>query len=522
MQFLKKKPDWFKYLTQHYFAFGRPDQAAYTQSLYFKQDGQIHFGVAESPNESFWRLTETQLLIENDQHEVTTAFALPEQHSDKLLGQFVADEQIQHQLQVVSSITAVDELMTFQRENLIDSSNQLSQQINDNLRQNPLTTKHQKLRVVFVLNAVETLDASVPLLKALIEHERFEVRVLTFNRIFRGVEQTETKALLDQKLAQLGINVVLTSGDAQIDTARLKDWAPDFLFRQSEWDQDFPAEVAVRNLFWTRVMHLSYVITENFVYNPNSELPFFMLDYYEKIWRYFVSNPLTEKERDLLAKTFISEDVFEPVGSLKAVQIKNTVPQWPVETTKQKVIWMPHHSIGNEWFAFGTFDENYQAIYDWTVAHPDISVVLNPHPSLPAVIEAGTGALSKEDFDAFLVKWNQLPNTNYLIREGSYPAVAASDVILSDGISVLYEAQILNKPIVYIENPAHVAFTEYGEQLARGIHRETKIDEALTEVEKLLAAPDDLAPFQIENTKPWLENEHPEQNIIDRMLSEFA
>ena len=216
---------------------------------------------------------------------------------------------------------------------------------------NPQNVRHH-IRVAFVLNAVETLDAQLPLIKAAVADERFEVRILTFDRIFRGRVHAGTKERLDQMLLEEGLFVVEASGNAEIDVNRLRDWQPDFLFRQSEWDQDFPVELSADNLYWTRIAHTSYVITENLVFNPNGDLPFFMLDYYEKVWRYFISNDLTVDDKALLAKTFISEDVFKAVGSVKAVQLKQLVPEWPVQTTKKKVIWMPHHSIGNQWFAF--------------------------------------------------------------------------------------------------------------------------------------------------------------------------
>ncbi|MCM0583058.1 hypothetical protein H9L19_07515 [Weissella diestrammenae] len=523
MRFFNRHVDWFAFLTEHYFAFGQRGHNPYTRSLHLNEDGRIHFGVNEdSRNEYYWRLNDRELLFLNDEQEVTTSYTLPNSLQEPMIGNFILDDVIEHELRPVSLVTATDELTAKQTAFVKSRFFELKQSVTDASRRSMSVTHHRLIRVGFILNAVETLDASIPLIRALQNDERFEVKVVTLNRIFRGQEQAETRQLLETKLTHLEIPFVRTEGSNSYDVAaRLKDWAPEFIFRQSEWDQDFPSEFSIRQLYWTRVGHISYVITENLVKTPNIDLPFFMLDYYEKIWRYFVANELTNESKKLLAQTFISEDVFAPIGSIKAIQIRDIAPHWPVETQAKKVIWMPHHSIGNEWFAFGTFDMNYEMIYEWAKAHPEISIVLNPHPSLPAVIEAGTGDITFEEFEAFLEKWEALPNTTYFIHQESYSAVAAGDVILTDGISVLYEAQILRKPIVYLENQAHVELTEFGEQLIRGVHRQPIFEEALKQVMTLLDTPDPLLPYQVENTAPWLANEHPENAIIDAMIDEL-
>lgn len=519
---LRKKINWYEWLTGNTFSFGRVDQTPYTKAMAFKRDNTVQFGLDTSPNESYWRIDDDVLTIMDESHNPTTTFQLPAvDAADALVGTFVADETIHHEIRVVSNSESTLDVANKIREHVDHSVMKLQRSLLATTMTNPQNVRH-RIRVAFVLNAVETLDAQLPLIKAAVADERFEVRILTFDRIFRGRVQAGTKERLDQMLLEEGLFVVEASGNAEIDVNRLRDWQPDFLFRQSEWDQDFPAELSADNMYWTRIAHTSYVITENLVFNPNGNLPFFMLDYYEKVWRYFISNDLTVDDKALLAKTFISEDVFKAVGSVKAVQLKQLVPEWPVQTTKKKVIWMPHHSIGNQWFAFGTFDKTYQAVLEWARNHPEFSIVLNPHPSLKAVIANGDGDISSDEYEAFLEEWNKLDNTEYFVGKSSYAAVAAADVILSDGISVLYEAQVIGKPIVYIENDGHVQFTSFGERLMAGVHRFDDIALALGAVERLSETEDDLADVQKENVKPWLAVAQPEQVILQEMVDELS
>jgi hypothetical protein len=517
----RKNVNWVDWLTSNVFAFGRIDQPPYTKTMSFKRDGTVQFGLDHSPNESYWHIENGELSVLDTSRNPTTIFKLPVENVDRLVGDFLADNSIQHELRVVSNGDAMLDVADKLRQHTDDSVERLQRELLATTLAKPRNAR-QRIRVAFVLNAIETLDAQLPLIKAAIRDSRFEVRVLTFDRIFRGDIQEGTKVRLDKVLLSEKIYVVEASGNAKIDIQRLRDWQPDFLFRQSEWDQDFPSELSADNLYWTRIAHNSYVINENLTFNPNGNLPFFMLEYYEKVWRYFVSNDLTDEDRSLLAKTFISEDVFKTVGSVKAMRIKQLTPQWPVNTKKKKIIWMPHHSIGNRWFAFGTFDKTYRVIFDWARKHPEYSIILNPHPSLKKVIENGDGDISSADYEAFLTKWEQLENTEYFVGKSSYAAVAAADVVLSDGISVLYEAQIIGKPIVYIENEGHVPFTQFGEQLMAGVHRYQTIENALEAVERFTMMDDNLLSIQKENVRPWLAVEHPEQVILQEMVNEIS
>ena len=86
----------------------------------------------------------------------------------------------------------------------------------------------------------------------------------------------------------------------------------------------------------------------------------------------------------------------------------------------------------------------------------------------------------------------------------------------------MYEAQVIGKPIVYIENEGHVQFTSFGERLMAGVHRFDDIALALGAVERLSETEGDLADVQKENVKPWLAVAQPEQVILQEMVDELS
>ncbi|MDR0899876.1 MAG: hypothetical protein LBM27_05930, partial [Lactobacillaceae bacterium] len=125
-----------------------------------------------------------------------------------------------------------------------------------------------------------------------------------------------------------------------------------------------------------------------------------------------------------------------------------------------------------------------------------------------------------KEYDDFLDKWNSLPNTNTIVNENSYPAMAAADLVLTDGVSSLYEAQIFKKPIVYYERAGHTKFTQLGEKWMRGVHTVSKLDDLVPTIEKLLFGKNDLEAIEEENFKQ-LTKGFPTQAILDFIVKDL-
>ncbi|MBJ7657895.1 hypothetical protein [Weissella confusa] len=303
---------------------------------------------------------------------------------------------------------------------------------------------------------------------------------------------------------------------------RIQNWQPDFVLRQSEWDQDFPVEYSIENFYWTKVIYVPYIVLEEFIENPNSKMPLFTMEFFEHVWRMYLAMSPSPKAMTELDKTFVSSDIFKPVGSMKAEMIRNTSPRWPETNLKKRVLWMPHHSIGDDWFNMGTFDRVYLDMLNWTRDHPNVSVVLNPHPSLPDVIAAGNfKSIDSGRYKQFLQDWLALPNTAFVIGESNYPYSAAADVVLTDGISSLYEVQLQETPVVYLERPDHVSFSKIGDLWMSGVHRTRTLQEALESVMALLDSYDPLREQQIENSNMVLDELDVSTKIIDDIVTEF-
>ncbi|MCM1089549.1 MAG: CDP-glycerol glycerophosphotransferase family protein [Muribaculum sp.] len=131
----------------------------------------------------------------------------------------------------------------------------------------------------------------------------------------------------------------------------------------------------------------------------------------------------------------------------------------------KKVIIAPHHSfLGYAGLKFSTFAENvHYWIYLAQKYQDQIAFVFKPHPNLRLrAVEAGIFKNSAE-YDAYIEKWNSLPNAR-VVSEGSYLELfATSDAMIMDSISFIAEYMYADRPLLYLTRPEQV-FTELGEK----------------------------------------------------------
>ena len=115
----------------------------------------------------------------------------------------------------------------------------------------------------------------------------------------------------------------------------------------------------------------------------------------------------------------------------------------------KKIIYAPHWSI-NGGVKYATFQWNYQFMYEFAKAHPEISWVVKPHPLLLSSAVDNKIFPSVNAFEEYLQSWNDLPNAQ--VYTGAYyqAIFATSDGIILDSGSFTVEYQFMNKPTIYL------------------------------------------------------------------------
>jgi CDP-glycerol glycerophosphotransferase (TagB/SpsB family) len=137
------------------------------------------------------------------------------------------------------------------------------------------------------------------------------------------------------------------------------------------------------------------------------------------------------------------------------------------------------------------------AMLEWAGHSTGTDFVFMPHPALLPFPDSEFSPISRAEFDQWMAAWVALPNTEVLSEADYGPTLAASDVMVTDGLSMLVEYQLFGKPLIFFEREGHRPFNAIGQEVVGGVHTVHTVDEARAAVEGFLdGAPDPLRDRQ--------------------------
>jgi hypothetical protein len=114
-----------------------------------------------------------------------------------------------------------------------------------------------------------------------------------------------------------------------------------------------------------------------------------------------------------------------------------------------------------------------------------------------------------------------LPNTEVFTggETGTYGhLLASSDVCVTDGLSMLVEFQVTNKPLIHVAREGHRPFNEIGDVVSQGFHSVSTTREAQALVERFAGGETDpLAATQREVVHRLFGGHDAAQEIIDHI-----
>lgn len=355
---------------------------------------------------------------------------------------------------------------------LIERNSRILLQSNSNLIRNSnrlSLASGRPIRVLFIVHNIEVWPTLSPICKRMTADKDFDVMVVSCPRKYPGSSVLQGEEVVSEGLVSDGIeHTRLNSQDEMKDLRYIMRFNPDIIFRQSKWDEDLPSIYSTDNLMFARLYYIPYGVM------PLSDSSFGEdkgqdIEYESE--RMFVIN---EEVADLYRKNDPSNKKTLTVsGNPRIDYIKEAKPSWPiVSKNKFKIIWSAHHSIFTGWSDFGAFLTTYQPMLDYAKGHPDIDILFSMHPGLKGAFERLSRKNPKEyrDVERFMSEWDSLPNTGVL-RDGGYiPAMKASSMCITDGLSLLVEYQLTKKPLVYIERQGHTPFSSSGKKVMKGAH----------------------------------------------------
>lgn len=329
----------------------------------------------------------------------------------------------------------------------------------------------KRIRCVFIVQLIEQWDALFSLYKEMRDNEAFDPIVVTLDRLLGGDKHFSGEQCVSDALMRLNIpHLRFNMEDSFAALELLRDLEADIIFRQSQWDNLYPPAFSSEYLTFSKVCIVPYgvIILEKYSTGGEEEEKPNALScdtpYHRRAWRIFCETEYALEQFQSFQHS--GPDKLVLSGYPKFRSLLDEAPAWPfpehqpVGQRPFRVIWAPHHSVKDAWLNFGTFDEIYMSFLEWASTSPDIEFVFKPHPELLKSV-VNRHILTQDQVDYFIARWSSLENCQY--ADGRYGGLfAASDIMITDGISFLVEYQIFEKPLIFVDSGRHAPFNEIG------------------------------------------------------------
>ncbi|MBN0040947.1 hypothetical protein JN535_12300 [Cellulosimicrobium cellulans] len=304
---------------------------------------------------------------------------------------------------------------------------------------------------------------------------------------------------------------------------------PDVIIRQSQWDRDVDERLAVELLTFARICVVPYE-TMNLVVNvpdPRRGIVNTAVDaeLHRVAWLVFCANEAVRA--DAVRDGLLEGRQFRVVGHPKADVLRTARPAWPVPSEgpggprRPRVVWSSHHSIGAGWTCFGLFPEVAEEMLEWA-REGEVEIVWMPHPALLPYVDRPTSSYSREQMDDWRTRWDALENTHVVQGSRYAPVLAAADAMMTDGLSMLVEFQVLNKPVLFLERSGHRPFTAVGTKVVEGTHSVDGVASARRVLERVRTEGDDLSDVQLRNVRELFGEPGAAARVVEVMREEIG
>lgn len=328
------------------------------------------------------------------------------------------------------------------------------------------------IRCVFLVHAFETWDAYGDIYQMMLDDDRFDPLVASIPRANEDGRQRGDD-VTSEALTAAGVpHLRLGMEDSWQALDILRALRPDVIFRQSQWEQEALPGFRAKELTFARLCYVPYGTSLVGRFFASASVPAesrgsglaFDQVYHQLAWRVFCDTVFTQSQFRGFQHSDPAKFVLTGYPKLERLEKLGKNARWPVEQRQRRgyrVIWAPHHSVGDEWLGFGVFHLIYREMLDWARMAPDIDFVLKPHPNLFDTV-VGFEKVTQEELDAFLADWQSLDNC--ALCTGTYGELfGASDLLVTDGVSFLTEYQLFGKPLIFFDSRRRVPFNAIGD-----------------------------------------------------------
>ncbi len=377
------------------------------------------------------------------------------------------------------------------------------------------------IRCLFLVHYMEAWDSIADVYAEMDAADDFAPLVASIPRRLVHAPDFGGEQFTHERLDALGVpHIRLNGPDSFRDLQTVKHLDPHLILRQSQWDADVPPAFATEHLAFARLALIPYETMSLIEAAPPppgvadwlSDTP-----YHRSSWAVFCAN---EYVREFAARTspVTQGEQFIVTGHPKPDRIRRTMRATAPKQRPFTVTWSAHHSLDDEWSRFGMFHLVHDDMLTWAEERPEWSFVFSPHPSLSTRLDAAAPPLTPKAVAGFRERWDALPNTSTFTAAGYGSLFAHSDLMVTDGLSMLLEYQLANKPVVHLKRPDHRPFSTMGRIAQKGFHSVGSVAEARVKADGFAAGqPDPLAQAQREVVQELFGDHRPAKEIVEHI-----
>ena len=341
----------------------------------------------------------------------------------------------------------------------------------------------RKIRAVFLTFYYEAWDALSGVYELMLADARFEVQVVAISRKLTGQQGFDDAAGVSEFFESRGIEH-LVNADL---TGLFSGAGPDYIFVNYPWQRNYEKQyrpdqlAAIGRIAYVPYFSLPLVQEPVDGVNPDSGFDPMAAHLYTQRMHQLASLVFTQDEftQAAFADTQRGNEHVHFVGSTKLDELIAELNDLDGKKSSgaKTLVWAPHHSYSRHWLNFGTFASVKDQMLEWAKAHPEIHVVIRPHPFLFGTL-VDRGVMSAEELETWLSAWNALANTSIDATSTSAQIFSSADYVLCDGISYLAEWPLATgNSTIFLENPEHWKFSQIGELSAATTYKISEVSE---------------------------------------------
>jgi CDP-glycerol glycerophosphotransferase (TagB/SpsB family) len=151
-------------------------------------------------------------------------------------------------------------------------------------------------------------------------------------------------------------------------------------------------------------------------------------------------------------------------------------PVWGEGQGDTRIIFAPHHSLGQDNLNMGTFRWTHERMLEFARSHERLRWVYKPHATLRHSV-VKNGIMTREQYAVYERAWADLPNATIYDSGDYFDIFRSSDVLITDSGSFLAEYLPTGNPIIWLVHPTTIGLNEVGQGLARGFYDVHDLDE---------------------------------------------